>query len=882
MDALPSNLLTRLQEQFKQMLQNIDLEDHVANLLCLAVLAVMTLTPSAASILEHDFLSRPGHQSSSTTENPESYNIAQQYFVSKRTTKTLDFVVLKLIFACSKSCNLSTTEIIESLQLSITIIGAVDNRDRQQWMSEVVCTALQFISTLLGDRLLPQELTPICKAVLCASSASKLPRAVCVKILAKEQLLLDESSIQDQLLRILQKANHTLGNVHTLSDVDAALVLVESFATSVEYSAPLRQKLLFLLSANVLAEPLKQFLDLTQAVQLEGLSHDHIDFCPCLYAERLVTLQQKVSILFLKTALFSQSDSLSLDASLGSALIEKKIALDTRNKCGRYMKGNHGQKPSLVGLFEAGGTPDSRAGSEHWRERIKNDLAHSAEHQYQTIVRTMGETCEDLERRCNEVERPLREEQAKSRQLHDKLEESRVRVAELESRNHEQSLYLEGVEHEKSELEGCVKHVKNERESLSDQVEGLLQALHEASHKADFAADSSVQRIKELELIHAATIAEKDEELDTQRQIEQELKIRVENLETDATITRENASAASKEVTRLNTTISEQRTGLEEANAVIDKKQAECDKQMELVAGLEAEKKDLHGQLQELSNSCLTLKTDMEARTATIEDQSAQLGNAHRKYEAELSAQNLQMTQLRQSSDQHIHDLEFLLQEQTEKAAQAAKESSTKIRRLESRLVKLTEEIENRENELEEAQGLTNQVMAFWNKQRRRNTAVENPLIIPDDGQLNNASNTPPALEPAIATWSRETPPEAKRTRTHQHFSSRRSAVDKARSSIDIEPPAVHTKATSGRQPLQDLDVRTQERSNVTSKHNKAGTTTSKTPSVKDIPNENSGLERAEGSFCDSDFFASADQQLIAGIHAKEAQEASDDTTMEF
>lgn len=135
LDALPSNLVARLQEQFKKMLQSIDLEDHVANLFPLAVLAVMTLTRSGTSIRKHDSLPCLGHELSSTAEDPESYHVARQYFVSKRATKTLDFVVLKVIFACSKSCNLSTTEIIESLQLSITIIAAVDDRDRQQWMT---------------------------------------------------------------------------------------------------------------------------------------------------------------------------------------------------------------------------------------------------------------------------------------------------------------------------------------------------------------------------------------------------------------------------------------------------------------------------------------------------------------------------------------------------------------------------------------------------------------------------------------------------------------------------------------------------------------------------------------------------------------------------
>ena len=414
---------------------------------------------------------------------------------------------------------------------------------------------------------------------------------------AKIQLLLDEPSIQDQLIRILLEANHVFNYNDTLSGVDAALVLVESFIVSVEKSAELRQKVLSLLSANALAEPIRRFLDLNQEIQLQCTSYDHINVCPYLYTERLVMLRQKIGTLFLKTALFAQSDSMSLDVSLGSALLHTITALFTMKKCKRYSKNNNCRNNGLVALFEAGSTPLSFGESNHWRDRIKDDLAKNAEHQYQTIVRTMGVTCQDLERRCTEIERPLREEQAKSGQLHERLEESRLLIADLQSHNHEQSLYLEGVEHEKSELTERVKHLENERVDMSSLIERLHQALQETSHRAEEATKSNQDRIKELELVRAASIAEKDEELDALHFTEHELRTRMGELEADAVAIGERASVDKVEITRLETARTEQDTALHQAQATIYQKQAECDELAELADSLRVEKRDLQSQV---------------------------------------------------------------------------------------------------------------------------------------------------------------------------------------------------------------------------------------------------------------------------------------------
>ncbi|KAL8939331.1 MAG: hypothetical protein Q9216_003424 [Gyalolechia sp. 2 TL-2023] len=886
LNALPADLVARLQGQFKKMLQIVDLEDHVSSLYCLAVLAFMSSPQHPATSLSESQSSSPLAKGLlSTIKELESYHVARQYFTSKRATKTLDLVVLKVIYACSKSCTLSPAAILESLQLSNTIIEAIDVRDRQQWMThnrgkfrklveKIVLYDREsemmspFICTLAGDGPVPQELTLVYKAALCAPFTSKLPRLVGEKAL----LLLDELSIQDQLLWILQEASHELNNFSTLFKVQAALVIVESFTASIEHSAPLRQKLLYLLSTNTVGKPLRHFLDVTPNLHLTGINHDYVDVCPHFYTEQLTTLHQKVCLLFLKTALLSESDSVGLDASLGSALLRKMMSTGGKTSCERYKPDMVYRKRTTVALFEASSTPDAHTGSEQWRERIMHDLAQNAEYQYQTIVRTMGDACQDLERRCDEIERPLREEQAKSKQLHDNLGELRLRITELESQNHEQSLYIEGLDHEKSELADSMRYLKGEREDLLNQVKGLRQALQEASQRTEEVAGNSTNRIQQLELIHAAAIAEKEEEFDADRHSMQGMRARIEKLEDDAARMRERASATSEEVVSLETIIREQETALTRTNTVVDEKRTECDKQMGLINRLETEKGDLQNELQVASNTNQALSEDLDARAAAIQAQSAELSRVRSEYETELSEQSHKIVQIQKASEEKVKGLQNLLHRQTEEAVQAAEESKATVRRLESRLVKLKGEIKNRESELEEAQGLTNQVMAFWNRQRRRNVTIEGSLRVPEDNQGDKfiASH-----QPARSSHASETPPEAKRTKIHQRFGSRGYTEDK----VGAGTPRLRSEAALDREPLPDLDIETHKRFNVTPTGNKARTGTS---ADKNANNENTGVELVEGSFCDSDFFASSDQNLIAGVHAKEPDEISDDTTMDF
>lgn len=408
------------------------------------------------------------------------------------------------------------------------------------------------------------------------------------------QLLLDESSVREHLLSFLQAADAGFNNGGDLGDIEAAIALVESFSTCVMDSAPLRQKILYLISTNTLAGPLRLFLATDEDTLLKCASGDHKEICPNAFAERRVLLRQKICMMFLKTACFSPHDSLSLDPSVASALLDKTMCLKgAHTVCQRYHNINRSWRPASFPIFETGGTPSTVAGSNDWRAHVKSSLTQNAEHQYQTIVRTMGDACRELERRCHEVEGPLREEETKSTRLHNELAASRLRVSELTSRNEEQSLILEGIDQENSELRARLNDLESERDDLSAQTGSLHVKLDQAVEQANNAEQVRSKEVRELELGHAAASAEKDEILEAQFHKEQALVAQIHELEADVAKLRANASASEEEVMRLEVVVTEQRTVLNGVNFSIGEHQDTISRQKEQVDRLEVGKRDL-------------------------------------------------------------------------------------------------------------------------------------------------------------------------------------------------------------------------------------------------------------------------------------------------
>lgn len=120
-----------------KVLTNLNIDDHFANPLCLAVLAKFA---SGHCKVESVDKSQPKRQSSPSDENrsewPDIFLPARKFFSARRAPKTLDLAVIKAITVCSQSCQFSSREMVESLRLSGEIVDAFQSHEKCAWLSK--------------------------------------------------------------------------------------------------------------------------------------------------------------------------------------------------------------------------------------------------------------------------------------------------------------------------------------------------------------------------------------------------------------------------------------------------------------------------------------------------------------------------------------------------------------------------------------------------------------------------------------------------------------------------------------------------------------------------------------------------------------------------
>lgn len=114
--------MSSLQVEITKTLRNLD--DHMGNLLCLATFARISLSWDTNAEREH------GPQSPTWLQN------VKHFFGQKRGLKTLDLVILRVILACSASCdNLPPRKAAESIRLAIEICDSVEQGQKDCWIA---------------------------------------------------------------------------------------------------------------------------------------------------------------------------------------------------------------------------------------------------------------------------------------------------------------------------------------------------------------------------------------------------------------------------------------------------------------------------------------------------------------------------------------------------------------------------------------------------------------------------------------------------------------------------------------------------------------------------------------------------------------------------
>lgn len=913
LDTLPIDLLVRLQDELIKILRVPETDDHSANLICLAILARLKPVESAVPMGDRssasDCRSSPLEPSSGNSEpvlKPvDRYSSARQFFTAKRSAKTLDLVTLKVILACSRSCTLSVDEAIESLKFSEEIVGSISSGEKRSWLSKngaranklyekilrqdiavgVKYAAISFIVTLMEGEILPSELTPAIQGFLHASvSLSKVQKAV-------ENLVIqfDEPSIGVMVRDLMELAcSEVIPSLESLFKLDNALVLISGLDVRIQDSSVLRQAILYSLSTNRLSEPVHQFLDFKPTIVAID-THEQLETCPLSYHQLKLHLHQRICSLFLKTAFYSSQDEVSIDAWIATALLDKQMSfLSLSSRCGFYKSRCLASVITRAPLLETAAAPLERIGSVGWRNALCENMSKAAESQHQSIVRMVGEICQDLELRCDNFERPLREEQFRANDLDEKLKTSEMKILELESQAQERISVLDGLEADKTRLVEQVQVAEQRLQSLSSTQELLQQELAKEQKVAADAAVAAQERMNRQELAHLAIVIGKDEMYEERSLTLSGLENRTRQLADELNQMRVQEEIGRDRIRLLETSIREKSEALEMATELAVSRQAEIDCLVDLKAKTLIEKQGFSSRLKESEEQCVLLKTELDTKITSFQMETADIRRAHGEY---LSTKAKEVQKQKESYETTIHQFRDRLSGADRSAIEVAKQNALTVARLEREISVLRCDKEQRSKEFAEAQEISSRLMAVM--------GLKQPKAAPDNSQTSNALQNigtqgghlpcdPDSVVAVTQSFGSSTSstngPTPKRTKTYQRFKSPSSHRAKVVFNA-TDRKATRNGTVKERCPRISLSDVTRN----------AGISTPSQPSCQkrdriqendEVGKENRDLDYSDnpgdGSFDDSDMFTSTYRGGLNGRCDKTAPEDFEDTTREF
>ena len=335
------------------------------------------------------------------------------------------------------------------------------------------------------------------------------------------QVLLEDTSVRELLDSLLVIACDKWQPCReSLTRIDHALQLISILTEMVPTSSKLLKAVLQSISSSVVSSMVHQDASQVDGTICLGSAHGHSteEVCPSSYREARARLHQSLSVLILKSGLYAPQCGSYFDASIMTLLLADKFL---RCPVQHGSVGCSQRRPlktvtPKISMFEAVSTPRMDSASLSWRDGLMKEITRDTDCRYEGIIRMVGEICRDLELRCDENERPLREEQSISRDLRARLESSERDKAALQFQARGYQSTIGALETERDYLANQVEVTEKHSKKL---VANLQDIHHEFDHtkiEAKRAMQAAVESARQQDLVYLATITGKDEVLEEQ------------------------------------------------------------------------------------------------------------------------------------------------------------------------------------------------------------------------------------------------------------------------------------------------------------------------------------------------------------------------------
>ncbi|MCJ1393865.1 hypothetical protein MMC18_006741 [Xylographa bjoerkii] len=738
LQIVPPLKLIHLQDQLIKLLRNFD--DHKVNLLCLAIFALLCSDRLVWPVGDDTSQASQTPKASAVGRSEDVCGAARLFFTSKA-QKTLELVVLRAIMSCSSS--MTPSDAISSLMSASEILDTVDTIERTNWVQKNVLklrklqekvrnpnidrtvrlVALEVIASLGEVKSLPDELVATIEGLL-----QRLPSGYDGKRIWKAYAAsFTEVFMKSQISKVLRALAETdRSGMDFLIEMNNMRLFVGSMVEVVKTNLTVRQMLLAILSSNGIQDSIWRFLSCTRIQAKNTRKHGREEACTWHVHQVQWLLGRDLCLLLLKSAFFQSSRNLAIDPCLATSLLESATCVsvvDTTCNTFPPPRASFGL-PVLVSSVKAHNPSETRC-DQDWRTALKEDLDMDAAFRHELVIRRVNDVCRDVESRCNNAERPLKEEQKRSKDLEHELQTCKAECANLGVEAQENMLVLESLQTGQILLLDQKDSTEQRARELSEDLDRLRLKLMLVNQEAQNASDVAKEVLRQQELSHFAANTARDELLESEAQRNVSLERKVEQVELELRNIQGECEAVSVKLAEFHETINERDARITELENCATSYKVKSNHQVDML-------RKKAGEMETLKGEVIQSRSEIEALTSKEKQNNDNfnlaMSDMQKEHEHEIAIRDAEILRQRSEHERADTALRKELATTLHETAILAEMRNTQIGELLGKIEILRTEREMRAKEFAEAQDLSGKLMALMGRNPGRPAAT--PLSV--------------------------------------------------------------------------------------------------------------------------------------------------------
>jgi hypothetical protein len=728
---LSPGVLAHLEEYIFSILKSSSgVEDQSLGMYCLAIMR-MILEKFQTEVGNDEMWPTFEHSvdSSNSQWTPDAI---KQFFHGNKTHKTMQLLVLRVIWACRPESADPTGQGLTSVTLVNQILAGVSQSAVIEWSHKnaVIVRKLQekclvpdmlpalrfqvltFLSSLSDKVILPSQATLFYERSLLDLSATFLKREYLDMSLRLSLYRLSSTFKPEWWGELLDKVVDLLTNsppTVLFNSADSYILLFTQTAEIVDENESCRRGILATLHSGHNRQKLEYFFaDLETTPELDT-GHSTNRFCIASYTTLRNKLKSSLCSLLLRAALAApQEETSSIRRMLPDILRHHAVVESSKSACPICVQTilKAPQRPTPFVEIEA--TPESQDASLHWKERLGAVMQTHAKYQETSLVASFINICHDLEARCESVEEPLRLERQKFTGLEKRYGELNKAYGELEGQVMDRDLRINALEAENDRHENDLVASSQETRDLMQRIDTLARELQEANHNAQRDIDQLKRERQDSEVQHATAIACKQEAFEQIREQLHQARSDAEDLRSELGNTMESRKHDNTEYERLQTEKDHLEQQLLESQNRISQIEEERATLLEGHSLLEQDIVKLQQDINRRQVQHESLLAEIQAVKRNSEDESRKTATAS---EDAMSRAKQEWMSIKSHLEQQLEEARQDLAEAEEGFQQQHDANKQKTAELRKRIERLTKDCTKKDAQVLEAQEMRNRLM---------------------------------------------------------------------------------------------------------------------------------------------------------------------------